>query len=83
VNFARFAITGVTLLIDRSPTFRKQQTIIQMRRALNLIGGTMFILWIIEYFGYNAGEGTHIFLVLAIMVFFVKMFVYLPSKQKA
>ncbi len=53
-----------------------------MGRALNLIGGTIFIIWIIEYFGYNGETSTHILLVLAIIVFLVKMFVCLPAKRK-
>ena len=57
--------------------------IILMRRSLDLIGGALFVIWIVEYFGYNAGENAHVLLLAAIVIFFVKIFVYLPSKGKS
>lgn len=51
-----------------------------MRRTLNLVGGTMFITWIVGYLGYNGGGSTHILLVSAIVVFLIKAFLCLPTR---
>lgn len=53
-----------------------------MRNILNLVGGTLFIAWVVAYFGYAAGEKSHILLVLAIVVFFLKTFIYAGSNGK-
>lgn len=68
--------------MEVSATFRNDHTNIMIRRALNYIGGTMFIIWLVEYFGYNAGEETHLLLIFAIIVFSVKTLMYLPSNGK-
>jgi uncharacterized membrane protein len=52
-----------------------------MRGVLDFVGGAIFIGWIVIYFGYNGEASTHILLVLAIFVFFVKLFLYLPKKR--
>jgi hypothetical protein len=53
-----------------------------MRATLNLAGGALFVIWIIEYFGYNGGEKTHVVLLAAIVVFLIKTIIYLPVRGK-
>jgi|GEM_PF-3632204 len=53
-----------------------------MSTTLSLLGGALFVIWIIEYFGYNGGEKTHVVLLTAIVVFLVKTIIYLPARGK-
>ena len=54
-----------------------------MSVVLNSIGAILFLIWIIAYFGYNAGDNLHLLLVLAIIPFLLKTLMHLPAKDKS
>lgn len=52
-----------------------------MASPLNIIAGFLFVIWIVEYFGYDAGEDIHLLLLLSIILFLIKTFILLPGKE--
>jgi hypothetical protein len=54
-----------------------------MRSSINLVAAALFIIWMVEFFGYHAGENIHILLLLSIILMLVKAFVLLPSKERS
>jgi len=52
-----------------------------MASFLNIIAGFLFVIWGVEYFGYDAGEDIHILLLLSIILFLIKTFILYPAKD--
>jgi hypothetical protein len=48
---------------------------------LNITAAALFIIWIVEFFGYNAGEDIHILLLLSIIIMLAKTFILIPMKE--
>jgi hypothetical protein len=54
-----------------------------MRPSLNVLAGALFIIWIVEYFGYNAGQNIHILPLISMIIMLVKSYVLFPIKEPA
>jgi Family of unknown function (DUF5670) len=54
-----------------------------MQSYINVLAPALFIIWIVEFFGYNGGPNTHILLLLSIILVLVKAFVLSPVKERA
>src|ERR1041385_1793661 len=50
-----------------------------MGSRLNIIAGTLFLIWLIEFFGYNAGQNIHILLLFSIIIMLTKTLSRLPN----
>ena len=50
-----------------------------MGSRLNIIAGTLFLIWLIEFFGYNAGQNIHILLLFSIIIMLTKTLIRLPN----
>lgn len=48
---------------------------------LNMIAATLSIIWIVEFFGYNAGQNIHILLFLSIIIMLTKTLIILPIEE--
>jgi hypothetical protein len=53
-----------------------------MGSGLNIIAATLFIIWMVEYFGYNAGQNIHIVLLVSIIIVLTKALTPLPVKEQ-
>lgn len=60
--------------------FAYNQINVVMGQTLSLVGAALLIIWIVEYFAYNAGDGIHVLLLVAIGLFLVKAFMHFPSR---
>jgi hypothetical protein len=52
-----------------------------MGSRLNIIAGTLFIVWLIEFFGYNAGQNIHVLLLFSIIIMLTKTLARLPNAR--
>jgi len=52
-----------------------------MGSRLNIIAGTLFIIWLVEFFGYNAGQNIHVLLLFSIIIMLTKLLVRLPNTR--
>ena len=50
-----------------------------MGSRLNIIAGTLFLIWLIEFFGYNAGQNIHILLLFSIIIMLTKTLSRIPN----
>ena len=53
-----------------------------MGSRLNIIAGTLFIIWAVEFFGYNAGQNIHVLMLLSIIIVLTKILARLPDPGK-
>jgi hypothetical protein len=51
--------------------------------SLNLIACALFTIWIIEYFGYNAGGSIHILLIMGILLVAARLILLIPVRKSA
>ena len=49
--------------------------------SLNLIAAAFLSVWMIEYFGYNAGNGIHILLLISIGVLLGRLSLLIPWRR--
>jgi hypothetical protein len=51
--------------------------------SLNLVASAFLVVWMVEYFGYNAGGDIHLLLLAAIIVFLARLFLLVPWRRQA
>jgi hypothetical protein len=49
--------------------------------SLNFIACAIFVIWMVEYFGYNAGNDIHILLLIAALLFGARLLLLLPLRK--
>jgi hypothetical protein len=54
-----------------------------MGLSLNVIASAILVVWMVEYFGYNAGGDIHYLLLSATLVFLARLFLLIPWKRLA
>ncbi|MEI9918433.1 MAG: lmo0937 family membrane protein [Bacteroidota bacterium] len=54
-----------------------------MGSRLNIIAATLFIIWVVEFFGYNAGQNIHILLLVSIVIVLTKVSMLLNKMHEA
>jgi len=52
-----------------------------MGSGLNIIVAALFVVWLVGFFVYDAGQNVHILLLLSIILILVKMLIILPAKE--
>ena len=52
-----------------------------MGTILNLLAAALFVIWMVEYFAYNAGQNVHILLGGVILIFLVKVIFGLSDRK--
>jgi hypothetical protein len=53
-----------------------------MAMSLNLIASALITIWIVEYFGYHAGENIHFLLLAGALIFIARLCMLIPIRRR-
>jgi len=50
--------------------------------SLNLVACALITVWIVEYFGYNAGKNIHFLLLAGVLLVVTRLFLLIPLRRR-